>query len=225
MKRFILWILEVLFPPKHPRIPEYHERFRRGQEQEMLGDGIVTPARPKQYRDGIERYFATISASIVLGLLALTWQVSVAPGPKPQAISGTPLIERNLEYQIAKQQAARVLVANGCSDTYADAVSRAAVDHGMSPRIMAGLAFVESSCNPNAVSNKGAVGLLQINIAVWHVSRKQALDPEFNLDKGTAILAEYVRERGIQEGLHSYNGLGDSSNQYAHKVLVAANRR
>lgn len=126
---------------------------------------------------------------------------------------------------MAKESAGRVLRANGCSDTYADVLGQAAVDHNINPQLIAGIVFVESTCNANAVSNQGAVGLAQLNIAVWHISKKQALDPEFNIDKGTSILASYIRQYGVVKGLHAYNGFGDPSNQYAKKVLIASYRQ
>jgi hypothetical protein len=225
MKRLIEWILSVLFPPKLPRVEAVPiVKLFDPAIDPLVEDGVVSPARPKRYRDGIERYFATVSACAIIGLLALVGQVSVAPGPKPVAIHATALQPRQLEYEVAREVAARVLVANGCSDTYADPVGRAAVDHGMNPQIIAGIVFVESSCNPLAVSDKGAVGLLQVNSHTWRHSQRELRDPYTNAEIGTKILADYVNAHGLRDGLHRYNGLGDDGS-YGARVLYAAYRR
>jgi hypothetical protein len=225
MKRIIELILSILFPPKLPRVETVPiVKLFDPAIDPLVEDGVVSPARPKQYRDGIERYFATVSASVLIGLLALTWQLSMVPGPKPASIHAIAVQPRQLEYELARTYAARVLVANGCSDTYADAVGRAAVDHGMNPRIMAGLAFVESSCNPNAVSDKGAVGLMQVNRHIWSHSTQELRDPYANAEIGSEILARYVQAHGLRDGLRHYNGLGDDGS-YGAKVMYAAYRR
>ena len=59
MNRILEFILSKLFPPRLPSVPEAREA--RPSDPEHLGDGIVSHARPKKYRDGIERYYATNS--------------------------------------------------------------------------------------------------------------------------------------------------------------------
>ncbi len=130
--------------------------------------------------------------------------------------------QKQKQYRKASQTAARIYRSLGCRATYADATGRIAVDFGLSPRLLAGLVFVESTCNPNAVSGRDSVGLTQINPKVWHYSRKQLKDPETNLRIGAQILKNYVNQFGLVEGLHHYNGLGNPSSSYAEKVLAAA---
>ena len=77
------------------------------------------------------------------------------------------------------------------------------------------------------MSEKGAVGLVQINPRVWRYSRRALQDPFTNLQIGTRILAAYIRAHGLKlkEGLHRYNGLGDPSEDYSERVLQAAYRQ
>jgi soluble lytic murein transglycosylase-like protein len=171
------------------------------------------------------KHRAAVAVFVAVASLALVGQVANHPGQTPAGVRATPLNPSQIEYGRAGEAAARVLAANGCPTTYAVPIGRAAVNNRISPRVFAALVYVESSCRPDAVSDRGAVGLSQINVAVWHVSRRQALDPDYNLDKGAEILAQYVRARGLREGLHRFNGLGDNSSQYSIKVLVAAYRR
>jgi hypothetical protein len=125
-------------------------------------------------------------------------------------------------YARASRIAATVYRQNGCRATFADLTGRYAVDLGISPRILAALVFVESSCNPNVVSTRDSVGLTQVNPKVWKYSRKTLKDPETNLKIGATILARYIRQYGLVEGLHAYNGFGDPTDSYSTKVLVAA---
>jgi soluble lytic murein transglycosylase-like protein len=136
-----------------------------------------------------------------------------------------PLQPLQLEYERAGEIAARVLVANGCSDRYAPQIGRAAVDNGINPQISAGIVFVESSCNTLAVIPAGAVGLMQVNRHVWRHSLRELRDPETNTKIGTKIFADYVHSYGLRDGLHRFNGLGENSDVYSTRVLVAAYRR
>jgi len=182
------------------------------------------------------RFVVAISVAASLGTAALVEQKANLPGIPPRTIPASALTpetmtsiyreeRRQAEYVAAARAARQVLTANGCSGRYAAITGRAAVDSGLSPRILAALVFVESSCNPFAVSAKGARGLMQINSRVWRYSKRALQDPYINTKIGTHILAGYIRAHGLREGLHRYNGLGDSSQDYSARVLQAAYRR
>lgn len=126
------------------------------------------------------------------------------------------------QYRNAATAARLVYRRVGCRPTFAIETGRAAVDFGVSPRILAALVFIESSCNPSAVSGRASVGLTQVNPLVWKVNPQELKNPSRNLRLGASILASYVRRFGVVEGLHRYNGLGNRTNSYAEKVLAAA---
>lgn len=130
--------------------------------------------------------------------------------------------QREKQYKRAAAVAGVVYRKNGCRATYAELTGRIAVDYGISPRILAGLVFVESSCNPNAISGRKSVGLTQVNPLIWKASLDDLKNPEHNLRIGASILASYTHKFGLKEGLHHYNGLGDKSDFYSNKVLTAA---
>ena len=130
--------------------------------------------------------------------------------------------QREKEYARAAVIAQRVYHRNGCRGTFAQATGQVAIETGISPRILAALVFIESSCNPNAVSGKRSVGLTQVNPLVWNYSQAELWDPERNLRIGATILSAYVRKFGLVGGLHHYNGLGNPTDDYANKVLTAA---
>lgn len=185
---------------------------------------------------GSARFLIAVSLVASLGIAALVEQKANLPGPPPEPLRAIPLTpeivtalckreHRRAEYLAAERTARRVLVANGCSSKYAAITGQAAVESHLSARMVAALVFVESSCRANAISKKGAVGLVQVNPRVWRYSRRALQDPYTNLQVGTRILAGYIRVHGVREGLHRYNGLGDPNENYSARVLQAAYRR
>jgi soluble lytic murein transglycosylase-like protein len=170
------------------------------------------------------RYLTALAVVVSIATLALVLQVANMPGPTPEPAHTTALAPLQIEYGAATEAAASVLVANGCSDAYASPAGHAAVDNGIWPRVVAAVIVIESSCRPLAVSTEGAIGLMQVNPRVWRHNRHELENPEANIRIGTKILADYIRPRGLREGLHRYNGTGDDGRYGAH-VLFAANRR
>jgi hypothetical protein len=112
---------------------------------------------------------------------------------------------------------------NGCGDNYSLLTGKFAVEMGISPRILAALIFVESSCKPDAESSTKDIGLMQVHYPLYkRYSKRQLLDPAVNLAVGCGILKGYIKRYGVEEGLHAYNGFGDHTNTYSTKVLTAA---
>lgn len=173
----------------------------------------------------MSKFITAVALLVLAGSLAVVGQIANMPGAVPPVITKVVISARQIDYQRAEESAGRVLVANGCSAAYAAQAGRAAVDNGMSPQIVAAVVFVESSCNPDAVSPRGAIGLMGINRHVWRHPARELRDPEANTQIGTTILAGYVRAHGLREGLHRYNGLGDETSTYSARVLQVAYRR
>lgn len=118
----------------------------------------------------------------------------------------------------------------GCQNADIDLiteVSNAAVNVGLDPKLVAAEVAIESSCNPMAVSNRGAVGLLQVHVKTWQVkydfSRINLFDAHQNLKVGTQVLAGYVERYGLRDGVRHYNGMGVDCSTcdagYTQKVL------
>jgi soluble lytic murein transglycosylase-like protein len=132
---------------------------------------------------------------------------------------------REKRYRQAERQAARVYARVGCvvPASYATLTGRAATDFGVSPQLLAALVFVESSCKPNANDGLGSIGLTQVNTKTWKRSKHELLDPETNLRVGASVLARYVKQYGVEEGLHHYNGYSEvHTHVYVQKVLEAS---
>lgn len=131
------------------------------------------------------------------------------------------------KYDNAEETITRFLHRHHRDDEYAEEAAHAAVDHGLNPRIFAAVVFYESGFNPKAVSGRNSVGLTQVNPRVWKKwTVKQLFDVHTNLNAGAEILAGYVHQYGLREGLHRYNGLGSTTNPtgpgYTNHVLSIA---
>lgn len=175
-------------------------------------------------------------AVLVLALGAVVSAVTDS-GPAPKTVPARPYTSedikqglaqerKQIKYDAAENVAARVLRRHGCDDEFAEVIGHAAVDEGLNPRVVAAVAFVESTCNPNARSKEGCLGLMQVSPKTWHYKAKDLLDPTFNVTHATRILAGYIHRFGLQEGLHHYNGMGVGCEacdaEYVGKVLRVA---
>lgn len=192
-------------------------------------EGPVLGSSVEALMKNIVIVMALTAAFVMLGL-----QYGVLDAPDaPESIHVTAPTEQTIredlrneqlqrQYKNASLAASKVYKRSGCKSNLADATGRIAVEAGVSARVLAALVFVESSCNPNAVSRRDGVGLTQVNTRVWHYTQVELKNPERNLRIGASILASYVHRYGLKEGLHHYNGLGNATSEYSDKVLTVA---
>lgn len=105
---------------------------------------------------------------------------------------------------------------------------------GLDPNLVAAVIQIESAGNPDAYSNSGAVGLMQVMprdglAANFHCingpcfasrpAMAELFDPAFNISYGTAMLSSLVnKNQNLRDGLYAYGpaGVGYS---YADSVL------
>jgi len=91
---------------------------------------------------------------------------------------------------------------------YGENIRRAAERHGIDGLLLASMVEVESSFNPQAVSYRGAVGLMQLMPATaGTVSVEQLHDPELNVDRGARYLRQLLDRFGgdLELALAAYN--------------------
>jgi soluble lytic murein transglycosylase-like protein len=104
-----------------------------------------------------------------------------------------------------------------------------AARNGLDPLLVIAVIAVESSFNPIAQSDGGALGLMQV-IPRYHGDKldagKSILDPRVNIRVGAAVLRDYIHRAGTEiAGLQLYNGaLDDETSAYAHRVLAEKQR-
>lgn len=137
--------------------------------------------------------------------------------------------QKQMELAKAKHIAAHIFHANGCDNEFAGLVAKYSLDRKLPVRVVSALIVVESTCRAGVRSTEGAIGLMQIVPKVWHVKEAQLRDPEFNIRKGTEILAGYVQAHGLRAGLRHYNGMGVGCSTcdagYQDRVLLVAGYR
>lgn len=160
-------------------------------------------------------------AGFVLLQSAWTWANPAMPPFRMQAFA---LTEKQIQEEIAAEEARKVLSGQSCPADVPLLAAKASLKNGISVRVVAADIRVESSCNPRAVSKAGAVGLMQINRHIWKTG-KNLFNHEANIELGTKILAENTHRYGLRNGLRRYFGVtegSDASDKYAAKVLLVA---
>jgi cell wall-associated NlpC family hydrolase len=123
---------------------------------------------------------------------------------------------------VAAQNAASVRPA-GLSGTgslqgvpYADMFVKAGARYGVSPKLLAAVAKVESGYNPRAVSKVGAQGLMQLMPSTAKgLGVHDAFDPEQAINGGAKLLARNLREfKSVPLALAAYNAGGGAVHKY-----------
>ena len=114
-----------------------------------------------------------------------------------------------------------------------EAVNKASEKYGLDPRILHGVINTESSYDPSAVSEKGAIGPMQVmprTAAGMGYNPADLFDPEVGIDAGARYLRQELDAAGgdVNLALRFYHGGRDPKNwgpinaAYPGKVLTTA---
>ncbi|MEU4158557.1 transglycosylase SLT domain-containing protein [Actinoplanes sp. NPDC026670] len=99
---------------------------------------------------------------------------------------------------------------------YATLFEQAGAKHGVSPKLLAAVAKVESGYNPKAVSKAGAQGMMQLMPATARgLGVDDAFDPAQAVNGAAKLLAQHLREfKSVPLALAAYNAGGGAVHKY-----------
>lgn len=108
-------------------------------------------------------------------------------------------------------------------DSYAEQIRKASQKYGISEELIKSVMYIESRGRHDVVSNKGAVGLMQImpgTAKLYGVPASHLYDWKKNIDLGAKILSDEIRAGGsIEEGLKRYNAGGGWRKKAGPKMI------
>lgn len=159
--------------------------------------------------------------------------IYISHSPKPPAMAYKFSMYHDGPFEVAKVFGR----APGCENADAELIkytSDTAVNAGVDPKVVASVIAVESGCNPYAVSNRGALGLMQVQVKTWKdtfdfSNDVNLLNSRDNIRVGTSILSGLISKYGVSEGTRRYNGLGVDCTTcdvgYSGKILNMVGRK
>ncbi len=147
------------------------------------------------------------SSLLPLGLLAglLVPAPAAARVEVHQADSGRKVVSNENEVQRARRLAPRLVAPP--TETVLDLIDRQALAANLDPVLVRALVQVESGYNPAALSNKGAMGLMQLMPETARdLAVARPFEPEDNVRGGTSYLRALLDRFGrVELALAAYN--------------------
>jgi hypothetical protein len=104
-------------------------------------------------------------------------------------------------------------------------IVRHSLNKKLDPKLVASIIIVESRGNPLAISGSKSVGIMQIHVPTWKeevdFTEMNPFDPEVNIEIGTTILAQYLKQyKDVESALVAYEGSRNpSESEYVSKVM------
>jgi soluble lytic murein transglycosylase-like protein len=171
----------------------------------------------------------------VIGTLVAISALSIVIVSQHKTAVATAPEQHTSEYQTALFEASKAYGHAGCGDEHlADMTARYAIKSGLNAGFLASHIAVESTCNPMAISNRNAIGLMQVVPKVWgkrfDFTKINLFNPDDNMMVGTTIMSELVSKYGVRQALIRYYGTGKDDIGlggvgYAAKVMTLTGAR
>lgn len=169
------------------------------------------------------------------GITAAGRSLSRADAPLPSGAVDSATLEREVVNRYDHLPLAQIFRRRADAEI-ANRVARAIVKEArqlqISPSLLAGVLIIENSrLEPETISNKGAVGLMQVmrfHAGVFDCDSDDLLQVEANICHGSRVFAGYLkRTRDVRSALLRYNGCvrsraTQSCRRYPSKVLREA---
>lgn len=185
------------------------------------------------YRVG---FFSAGSAAVLAGcgilyLLSFTLQprIPVVVEAHPAVSAPRPDPARYTSYILLRSRVLGTKTYTALAATISKSISANCDKYALPPAIVLGLMETESQFNPQALSNRSAKGLMQINLVVNGPELKEILpetevfDPAKNTEAGCYLLRKFLAEDNrLDRALDHYLGAGVK--EYRDKVLAATGR-
>lgn len=135
--------------------------------------------------------------------------------PEAASVAASPAAMATPAVRPMALRTAQAVGGNVSGVPYADLFNAAGARHGVSPKLLAAVAKVESGYNPGAVSKAGAQGLMQIMPATARGLGVNAFDPAQAVDGAARILSGNLRDFGsLDLAIAAYNAGGGAVRKY-----------
>ena len=166
-------------------------------EQAVLDNGMRLTAERIERQDGRLILYTPGGGSIELDaarVVAIEALPSPSADPAPESLAAIPLLQ----------------AAPAPAPDVRELVTEAAVRHGLAPALVHGVAQAESAYHPEAVSPKGAIGVMQLMPGTAQQLEADPKDVAQNIDAGARLLRELLlkyqdTENGVRRALAAYN--------------------
>jgi len=169
----------------------------------LLSQLLVGPQGTSTSAAVTAREVSNLSSPLVSALPLLGEPNQVEPPANPVFVSSTRIDAEDIASAVGRQNTTLSLNERR---RIGEAVMRYSAKYALEPSLVAAILLVESGSRPWVVSNKGAVGLMQVMPHMFEslpiAGNLNSIEP--NIEAGCWILADNIRRLGEKDGVSAY---------------------